>query len=179
MQFRTSLYEDWPAIKDLHLAVSKQKTGIARWEHEITDDYVQSFVRKSTEHGIMIVALHPEDPTRIVAEIHAVKSKLHVFSHLMTDLTIAVHPDFQGKKLGRTLFTIFLEEIAVNHHDIGKVELVTRESNTRAIQLYQSLGFLIEGRMEMRIRTPQGNFEADIAMGWINPNFEYDSADQP
>jgi putative acetyltransferase len=92
----------------------------------------------------------------------------------MTDLTIAVHPEFQGKKIGRTLFTIFLEEIATNRPDIGKVELITRESNLRAIQLYQSLGFRIEGRLEMRIKTPEGNYEADIPMGWQNPNFEFE-----
>jgi ribosomal protein S18 acetylase RimI-like enzyme len=179
MQLRTATFEDWPAIKDLHLAVSKQKNGIARWEHEITDEYVLSFMKKSLDHGIMIVAESPDNPHQLIGEIHAVKSRVHVFRHLMTDLTIAVHPEFQGRKIGRTLFTIFLEEIALNHPDIGKVELVTRESNVRAIQLYQSLGFLIEGRLEMRIRTPDGNLEADIPMGWMNPNFEFDITDEP
>jgi ribosomal protein S18 acetylase RimI-like enzyme len=174
MQFRTASIEDWPKIKELHLAVSKQKNGIARWEHEITDDYVQGFINKALDGGIMIVAENPDNADQLIAEIHASKLRIHVLNHLMTDLTIAVHPDFQGKKIGRTLFTIFLEEVALNRPDIGKVELVTRESNARAIQLYQSLGFLIEGRLEMRIKTPEGNFEADIPMGWMNPNFEYD-----
>jgi ribosomal protein S18 acetylase RimI-like enzyme len=176
MQFRTASFEDWPEIKKLHLAVAKQKNGIARWEHEVTDEYVQQFMQKSLDGGIMIVGENPDNPKELIAEIHAVKSTIHVFSHLMTDLTIAVHPDFQGKKIGRTLFTIFLEEVATNRPDVGKVELVTRESNARAIQLYQSLGFLIEGRMEMRIKTPDGHFEADIPMGWMNPNFEYDES---
>lgn len=174
MHFRTALIEDWPKIKALHLEVAKQKTGIARWEHEITDEHIQSFMRKSLEGGLMIIGEHPDFPEEIVAEIHASKSQLHVFSHLMTDLTIAVHPKLQGKKIGRTLFTIFLEEVATNRPDVGKVELVTRESNERAIRLYQSLGFRIEGRLEMRIKTPDGNYEADIPMGWQNPNFEFD-----
>ena len=174
MKFRTAILEDWPKIKALHLESSKQKNGIARWEHEVTDEYVQEFMTKALDTGIMIVAEHPEDSEQIIAEVHACKPKVHVFSHLMTDLTIAVHPAFQGKKVGRTLFTIFLEEIGTNRPDIGKVELVTRESDTRAIRLYQSLGFVIEGRLEMRIRTPDGNYEADIPMGWQNPNFEFD-----
>ena len=73
-----------------------------------------------------------------------------------------------------TIFTIFLEEIARNRSNVGKVELVTREGHTRAINLYRSLGFVIEGRMEMRIKTPSGGYEADIPMGWQNPNFEFD-----
>jgi putative acetyltransferase len=174
MQFRTAQPEDWQKIKKLHLEVSKQKNGIARWEHEVTDEYVQQFMEKALDGGLMIVAEHPGDPGQLIAEIHASKSKIQVFNHLMSDLTIAVHPEFQGKKIGRTLFTIFLEEIGRNRPDIGKVELVTRESNHRALHLYQSLGFLIEGRLEMRIKTPEGNYEADIPMGWQNPNFEFD-----
>jgi putative acetyltransferase len=174
MNFRTAVFEDWPKIKALHLEVSKQKTGIARWEHEITDEYVQDFVNKSLDGGLMIVGEHPEDSGQLIAEIHASKSKIHVFSHLMADLTIAIHPEFQGKKIGRTLFTIFLEEIALHRPDIGKVQLVTRESNQRAFHLYQSLGFRVEGRFEMQIKTPEGNYETDIPMGWQNPNFEFD-----
>ena len=174
MKIRTAVFEDWPKIKSLHLEVAKQKNGIARWEDEVTDDYVKSFMSKALDHGLMIVAEHPEDENQIIGEIHASRGTIHVFSHLMSHLTIAVHPEFQGKKIGRTLFTIFLEEIATNHPYIGKVELVTRESNTRAIRLYESLGFRVEGRIEMRIKTPDGNYEADIPMGWQNPNFEFD-----
>ena len=92
---------------------------------------------------------------------------------MLGEVTILVHPKFQGKKVGRTILTIFLEEIARNRMDIGKVELVARESNLKAIELYQSLGFRIEGRLEMRIRTPERTYEADIPMGWQNPNFEF------
>ena len=129
---------------------------------------------KPLDGGLMIVGEHPEDSEQLIAEIHASKGKVHVFSHLMSDVTIAVHPDFQGKKIGRTLFTIFLEEVAQNRPDIGKIQLVTRESNLRAIHLYQSLGFKIEGRFEMQIRTTDGNYEADIPLGWQDPNFEFD-----
>jgi putative acetyltransferase len=174
MNFRTAVFEDWPKIKTLHLEVSKQKTGIARWEYEVTDEYVQGFMTRCLDGGLMIVAEHPNDPEQLIAEVHASKSKVHVFSHLMPDLTIAVHPEFQGKKIGRTIFTIFLEEIALNRPDIGKIQLATRESNERAFRLYQSLGFRVEGRFEMQIKTPEGNFEADIPMAWTNPNFEYE-----
>jgi putative acetyltransferase len=69
--------------------------------------------------------------------------------------------------------SIFLEEIVRNRTDVGKVELIVRESNVGAIALYQSLGFRIEGRLEMRIRTPSRCYEADIPMGWQNPSYEF------
>jgi ribosomal protein S18 acetylase RimI-like enzyme len=47
------------------------------------------------------------------------------------------------------------------------VELIARESNAKAIAFYQSLGFVIEGRFERRIRNPDGSLEADIPMAWL------------
>lgn len=174
MHFRTANLNDLQKIKDLYTAVARQQGGIARHAEEVTAEYIQHFIRKSLHDGLIIVGEHPDDPQRVVAEIHASKAGIKVFDHVLGDLTLAVHPDFQGRRIGRTIFTIFLEEVARNRPDIGKVELITREGNLRAIKLYESLGFRIEGRLEMRIRTPEGALEADIPMGWINPNFEFE-----
>ncbi|HEY8937877.1 MAG TPA: N-acetyltransferase [Cyclobacteriaceae bacterium] len=173
MHIRTADIDDFSKIKTLYKEVAKHHGGIARLEYEITDDYVENFLKKSLATGLIIVAENPEDPEQLIAEIHAYKSGINVFNHVLGDLTLVVHPAFQGKKLGRTIFTIFLEEIGRNRPDIGKVELIARESNLKAIALYESLGFSIEGRLEMRIKTPEGNYEADIPMGWQNPNFEF------
>jgi ribosomal protein S18 acetylase RimI-like enzyme len=108
-----------------------------------------------------------------IGEVHGYKNSLVVFRHVLGDLTLVVDPAHQKKKIGRTLLTIFLWESARHHSDVGKVELICRESNGKAIQLYQSLGFRIEGRMEMRIKNTDGAYEADIPMGWQNPSFEF------
>ena len=173
MHIRTADIDDFSRIKTLYKEVARHKGGIARLENEITDEYIESLITKSLATGLIIVAEHPDDPEQIIAEIHAYKAGISVFNHVLGELTLLVHPAFQGKKIGRTIFTIFLEEIGSNHHDIGKVELIARESNMKAIELYESLGFTIEGRLEMRIKTPEGNYEADIPMGWQNPNFEF------
>jgi ribosomal protein S18 acetylase RimI-like enzyme len=172
MHFRTADINDVDSIIKLYKAVALQSGGIARQENEVTEAYVTSFVEKSISKGLIIVCEHPENPEEIIAELHAYRNGLKVFNHVLTELTIAVHPDYQGKKIGRTIFTIFLEEVAKNMTHIGRVELVTQEDNTRAINLYQSLGFRIEGRMEMRIKM-HGKYQADIPMGWQNPNFEF------
>ena len=173
MKYRIADVDDLPALIKLYKAVARQQEGIARVESEITEDYVRSFITKSISHGLIIVGVHPENHHEIVAEIHAFRPGIKVFAHVLSDLTIAVHPDFQGKKIGRTIFTIFLEEVGKNMPQIGRVELITRESNAKAIKLYQSLGFKIEGRLEMRIKSTSGMYEADIPMGWQNPNFDF------
>jgi len=176
MYIRTAVPEDGPRIKTLYQEVIRAGGALARREHEVTDEYIDHFLKRSFEDGLIIVAEHPDDPNKLIGEIHAYKPGIQSFAHVLSELTLAIHPDFQGKKVGRTLFTIFLEEVGRNRTDIGKVELVTGENNARAINLYESMGFKIEGRMEMRFRNPQGVFEADIPMGWQNPNFEFETS---
>ena len=173
MHFRTADIDDFSKIKLLYKEVAQHEGGIARLENEITDDYIENFLKKSLATGLIIVAEHPENPETLIAEVHAYKPGIKTFEHILGDLTLVVHPAFQGKKVGRTIFTIFLEEIARNRPDIGKVELIARESNQKAIALYESLGFSIEGRLEMRIKTSHGAYEADIPMGWQNPIYEF------
>ncbi|WP_276372961.1 N-acetyltransferase [Chryseolinea sp. H1M3-3] len=173
MRYRTANLDDAPALIKLYKAVARTEGGIARLEHEITPEYVDGFLERSLATGLIVVGEHPENANELIAEIHAYKPGPQTFDHVLSDLTLVVHPQFQGKKMGRTILTIFLEEIARNHPDVGRVELIARESNEKAIALYQSLGFLIEGRLEMRIRTTDRHYEADIPMGWQNPNFEF------
>jgi ribosomal protein S18 acetylase RimI-like enzyme len=173
MRYRTATIEDLDRLVKLYQAVASTEGGIARLEHEITTEYVLNFLEKSLETGLIIVGENPDDTNELMAEIHAYKPGIQVFDHVLSDLTIVVHPDFQRKKIGRTILTIFLEEIGRNRPDVGRVELIARESNEKAIALYQSLGFLIEGRLEMRIKTPDRHYEADIPMGWQNPNFDF------
>lgn len=173
MVYRTADVDDLHRLVKLYKAVAHVEGGIARLEHEVTEEYVKNFIQKSLATGLIIVGENPDDPDELVAEIHGYKAGIKVFDHVLGDVTILVHPKFQGKKIGRTILTIFLEEIARNRVDIGKVELIAREGNKKAIDLYQSLGFRVEGRLEMRIKTHHHTYEADIPMGWQNPNFEF------
>ena len=175
MHYRTANESDIPRLVKLYKAVAKTPGYIARLEHEITDEYVSHFVHNSLKTGLIIVGESETDPEELIAEVHGYKSDLKGFGHVFGDVTFLVHPEHQGKGIGRTIFTIFLDEIVNTRPDIGKVELFTGDGNTRAIALYQSLGFMIEGRMEMRYWNPRTEtYEADIPLGWVNPNFEFD-----
>ena len=173
MHIRTAATEDLSKIRKLYQEVAREKGAIARTENEITDEYVRHFLENSIDDGLILVVEHPDDQEMLIAEMHAHKQGPGVFSHVFSNLTIVVHPEFRGRKIGRTMFTIFLEEVGLNRQDIGRVELMVRESNQTALKFYQSFGFRIEGRLEMRIRTPGGHYEADIPMAWHNPNFEF------
>jgi ribosomal protein S18 acetylase RimI-like enzyme len=90
-----------------------------------------------------------------------------VFNHVLGNLTIAIDPLLQGRGIGRSLFNAFFALIEKEKPEIVRVELIVREKNKRAIGLYESLGFQIEGKMERRIRGVTGELEADIPMAWV------------
>jgi ribosomal protein S18 acetylase RimI-like enzyme len=174
MHFRKATADDHERIKILYQEVAKRSGGIARTPEEVTDEYIDGFLEKSIGGGLIFVIEHPEKPRQLIGEIHAYKSGLLVFDNTIGSLTLAIHPDFQGKKLGYKIFRTFLDEILGHRPDILRVELWVRESNIRGQRLYESLGFKVEGRMEKRIRNADGSYEADIPMGWLNPKFAVD-----
>jgi ribosomal protein S18 acetylase RimI-like enzyme len=157
--------EDHDALATFYRAVAAVEGGLARTEDEITDEYLGNFLKKSLDTGVILVARQPETQ-QIIGEIHTYALGPKVFAHVLGELTIAVHPAHQGKGIGKALFTQLLAEISVNRPEILRVELIARESNQRAIELYQKLGFRIEGRLAGRIRGVDGGLEADIPMAW-------------
>jgi len=80
---------------------------------------------------------------------------------------VAVHPLAQGQGIGRKLFERLLDTVIRDHPDITRVELITQETNHRALRLYEGVGFRREGRLAARIMGPDGNLDADIPLAWL------------
>jgi ribosomal protein S18 acetylase RimI-like enzyme len=159
---RPSTPADAPAVRALYQRVARESGGIARQAVEITTDYVQHFLSRTQAEGIGLVA---EQDGQIVAEIHTYASGLRIFAHVLGDLTVAVDTAVQGQGLGRRLFETLLAEVQAQFSHVSRVELLVRESNARAIALYEKLGFRREGRFEGRVASEYG-LEADIPMAW-------------
>jgi len=156
--------DDLPAITALYREVGRQGGGLARRGDEITEEYVAEFVHKSLQQGIILVA---RQNGSIIGEIHCYSPGLQVFAHVFGALTVVVHPQAQSQGVGRALFQELLARVQRGHPEILRIELVARESNLRAIQFYEKLGFRREGRFENRIRRDQGGYEADIPLAWL------------
>lgn len=157
--------EDFDDIAALYRRVATVPGGLARNAEEITDDWVRQILDSSLDRGISLGARnHPLNA--LVGEIHAYRPVPQVFAHVWSDLTVAVDPDLQGAGIGRALFEALLQEVKERHPEVLRIELLARESNRRAIRLYESLGFKTEGRLEDRVRRPDGGTEADLHMAW-------------
>ena len=174
---RKATSQDKKAIIELHRNVARISQGIARTEPEITEQYVDGLFRTIENQGLMLVAVSAAN--QVVAEIHASKYGLQIFDHILTGLTIAVHPDYQGKGIGKMLFQSFLEEVQRTFPEVGRVELESRASNQKSIGLYHSLGFVQEGRMKNKTRNVDGSFEHSLLMAWTKPGFGYNQVSGP
>ncbi|WP_207536242.1 GNAT family N-acetyltransferase [Desertivirga arenae] len=169
---RPAVSEDFDGIFNLYKIVACTVGGISRLEEEISETYIREFMSQAQTNGIQLVVCLKEDLNQILAEIHCYKPVQSVFAHVLTDLTIVVAPEVQGKGLGKLLFRSLQHEIRTKRKDILRVELIVRETNFRAISFYRSIDFRIEGRFERRIDSRNGRFESDIPMAWFNSEFE-------
>jgi putative acetyltransferase len=165
---RRAIPTDAHSIYSLYKRVTTEfPAALARGCDEIQMDYVEQFMDASHEHGVELVA---EQDNVVVGELHTYRSDLKVFSHVFCNLTIAISPSFHSRGIGRRLFTSLLNIVTYEYPEIRRIELVVRESNRRAIKLYESVGFSVEGQMIGRICTPDGSFEADVPMAWLRGN---------
>ena len=160
--------EDLSGLHQLYYAVAQQGNGIIRFPEEITEDYIRGFIDKSRKTGLGLVI---EEDGQIVGNIHAYMDSIKVFRHVLLGLTIVVHPEHQGKGIGRRLFTRFLELVERGRPDILRVELFVREINKKALNFYEKLGFVREGVLRDELYMLDGSFHTPIAMAWRNPNF--------
>jgi len=158
---------DLRKIMILYRTVAALSGGIARQADEITKTYVRNFIERSLETGIILTIEDPANPDALIAEVHTCTPGIRVFAHILSDLTIVVHPDYQDKGIGTLLFGTLMEKIEVEYPGIVRVELIARESNEKAIEFYKKFGFRVEGRLEKRIFGKTGMLEADIPMGWV------------
>jgi putative acetyltransferase len=172
MKLRKAKQTDVREIFLLNLEAAKTANGVARKVEEILQKDVADFVKKSLRTGLIFVIEHPSNPKKLIAEIHCYKHEPQCFKHVLGNLTLVVHPDFQGQGLGRKIFSHLLTEIKKSRRSIVRVELMTRQNNPRGIKLYQSLGFEIEGVCKNRILDAEKKLGSDVMMAWFNPSFE-------
>jgi len=167
---RRTAASDAAAIEQLYRLVAAPPGGLAREPDEISTEYIGQFVRRATTDGLGFLAVSADGANGLPAgELHCYPPGPRTFGHVLGDLTVAVHPAWQGRGVGRALFKALLDEVIRNRPAVSRIELVARESNDRAIGLYESLGFRREGRLEGRVRRTDGVIEADIPLAWHRP----------
>lgn len=123
------------------------------YSEEETADILQQSMEK--DNRLCLVAKVADD---IIGVVHVRAATPYRLSHIGT-VFIAVLKDYWGHSIGR----ILLEEIIAWAKESGvltRLELSVQVRNERAVRLYQSCGFEIEGLQKRGARTDEG--------GWLD-----------
>ncbi|THB72460.1 MAG: N-acetyltransferase [Gammaproteobacteria bacterium] len=164
--------KDIPEIFYLYKNVAAVPGYLARLENEITPDYIETNILAALDNGACLIALDTQPNDNIqtnntVGVIHGHSTGIKCFEHVIGNITIAVMPNLQNQGIGKLLFNEFIAHVKINMPHITRIELMARESNSKSINLYKSLGFEIEGKLRTRIQNTDGSKEDDLVMGLL------------
>lgn len=132
---------------------------------EVSDAAIRDKIAALSElaSGTFVVI---EERGEIVGHAMLDPHKLAATSHVVS-LTIAIHEGHQGKGLGTALMNHLIRWAQANPK-VEKFELQVRSSNTRAINLYERLGFVEEGRKTRRLKYGPQDYQDDVYMAlWV------------
>lgn len=165
IQVRQARVEDAAGLAAAQRQIAQVPGRLASTPAEILDAALAERIARlaTCPTGTFVVA---EVAGQIVGHALLDPLKLAVTAHVV-DLTMAVHEGHQGQGVGRRLLSHLLDWARDNPR-VARVELRVRSTNTRAIALYRSLGFVEEGRMRRRIQIAPGQYLDDLVMGlWV------------
>ena len=162
---RNARDEDAPILAAAEREIARIPGRLASRPDELGDEvFREKILKLSTgERGVYLVA---EDGGRIVGHAFVERHSLAVTSHVVA-LTVAVHEGSQGRGFGRRLLNELIRW-STSNPNVEKIELHVRSSNHRAIALYESLGFVEEGRKTKRLKLGPDDYLDDVYMAlWV------------
>src|SRR5277367_2368912 len=156
---RKARRDDAPLLAAAERAIASVPGQLASRPGEIDDDTVRMTIFELNDRGRgnYLVA---ERAGAVVGHAFLEPLPLAATSHVVR-LTIAVHEGHQRRGVGRALMNELLRWARSTPH-LEKVELQVRSSNDRAIALYRSLGFVVEGRKTRRLKIAPNEYLDDV-----------------
>ncbi|OGG59709.1 hypothetical protein A2765_03920 [Candidatus Kaiserbacteria bacterium RIFCSPHIGHO2_01_FULL_56_24] len=117
---------------DTFLALERKVSGLPTYSPTLSEEEM----RRDLETGVAYLIKHENTP--IGSIMYDEKGDVAYISYMVVD------PAYQGRGVARKALISVLEELKGKR----RIELVTHPDNAKALKLYQSLGFIVEGRKE-------------------------------
>jgi putative acetyltransferase len=164
-KIRQARIEDAPLLAQAEREIAKEPGFLVSRPHELKDEKFAAKIAElaTSENGRYLVA---EKDGGLIG--HAMFDPLHLdaIRHVV-HLTLAVHPGWQGKGVGKALLGALIDW-AKSAPAVEKAELHVRSGNEAAQALYRKLGFVEEGRWKRRVKVAPGKYFDDVLMGlWL------------
>lgn len=164
-KIRQARLEDAAVLAQAERDIAQTPGFLVSRPHELMDDKFASKITQlaTAENGLYLVA---EKDWEIIGHAMLDPLPLEAIRHVV-HLTLAVHPGWQGRGVGKALLTSLLEW-ARSAPTVEKVELHVRSGNLGAQALYRKLGFVEEGRWKRRVKVGPQQYFDDVLMGlWV------------
>ena len=165
MRIREARVEDAAILTAAEKKIAREPGLLISRPDELTENAFKEKIEQLSKTGLYIVA---ELNGEIVGHAFLDPMGLEAISHVFR-LSIVVHHGYSNQGIGTALMAALIDW-AKRNPDVGKIELLVRATNKRAIHLYSKFGFLGEGRLRKRLRLPTGDFIDDVAMAWFPEN---------
>ncbi|MCG8576309.1 MAG: GNAT family N-acetyltransferase [Flavobacteriales bacterium] len=169
MKIRKTQNIDRSHVAEIYRSVSQETEGIPRRLHEITETYIFSLLNKKEDEIVSLVA--EDEEGKLLGVIHATKNGLESYTHILSDLTIIIRPEAQGKGVAKALGYHVLNYIRDHRPDVWRLE-VEAISKLDHLDIFYAAGFVKEGEIKNRIRNIDGSFSDSVLLVWFNPNFK-------
>ena len=124
---------------------------------EMSEEFVLTNIKDAWPHVIAVV-----DHT-VIGWCDITSLNRPVFSHVGT-LGIGILKDFRGHGIGKELMRTALS--LAFKKKLTRIELTVREDNQRAIELYQTFGFKIEG-IHQKSMLIDGEYHNQVFMAFL------------
>ncbi len=166
IRIRTATIDDAPILAAAEIETARVPGFLRSHPEEFDVDSFATLIadlESPGQRGRYIVATDAMQQLigHALLEPMSLKRVAHVFR-----LTIVVHPGNTDRGVGRAMMNALLDW-AKHDPRVEKIELMVRATNARAIHLYQSCGFVEEGRFVKRIKLEDGSYIDDVAMAWF------------
>ncbi len=156
---------DAKALSELRLLIDGETENMDREPGEAYMDETafQTLIREDAEqsHNLFLVA---EAEGSLVGYCRCQGSTLKRFSHRV-EFGICVLKAYWGYGIGKALLTQSVSWADAN--GIKKMMLSVLETNTKAIALYERLGFMVEGMLKKDRLLSDGRYYSTVIMGRV------------
>jgi RimJ/RimL family protein N-acetyltransferase len=180
---RPATLDDADAFWAHDQAMERAREGVMLMRHELAQSpkemaerYHNALSGDAPRDAVVIGAFDESAPAgrAMVGEVGLSRLPYQRLRHTAR-LGLGIQPSHQGVGLGRALLDAAIEWARATQKDAAgadtgvlRIELYVMGDNARAIALYESTGFRLEGRHVDKIRDPDGSWRDDLTMAlWI------------
>lgn len=141
-------------IEELPCSVEAQRRELEAWVSG----------PRSGPEGCMLVAQAESHVIGVGSIRRMARARMRHVGHIWLE----VHPDWQGQGLGRVIMNGLIEWTRSDDGaGVVRIDLSVLADNVRAIQLYESMGFVREGVRQRLVRRDDGTEIDDVMMALI------------